>query len=490
MITEHLMRLGGGDLALRPTTPPHILADLRDLAEGRPGGMIYVFRQPTDRPENDRPAAVYAGFISGLDGHTIEFDGPGRWLDSYTRTTVSHAAASPATWLTSLLANGLTPGSASGSPVTRSFEGNSSTRRQILDAVAASGGWEYRIRPDLTVDTGDDLFVADPRVLISTDGSEGWYRRLFGVTGSTLAARSVVGAQATEIVVLGQDLAAAGSATRARSLNDPTGSPAEFVEVVNSPTDGSAAGTANQLLNFGGARRSLRIETTTRRVRDYIEPGDQVYVWDPDSNLWQPGSVVLFEGRETSPVTVRCVALTWPVEVGYGVAVRSNEATARWIDLTEWVEFETGPAAWTVGDAPAPSGRVNRTAPDIEDRLALHDEIGDRLDASLGWSSWTNLTLQNGWANYGGGWPTAQYRYTAREVQIRGAIRSGAVGGGSGNRVANIPSAARPSTFYPLAAIAAGDTLARVDISPNGDVNVMAGDNTFIHLPPITMSRV
>lgn len=489
MITEYLMRLGGGELTLRPTTPPHILADLRDIAEAKPGGMIYIFREPTDRFEVDRSTAAYAGFVDSLDGHTISFDGPSRWLDSYTESTLSHAAGTPATWLSSLLVNGLTPGSVSGSTVTRSFEAHRYTRRQILDALASAAGWEYRIRPDLTVDTGDDLFRSTPQVLISADGAEGWYRDLFGVTGSTLAAGSLVGAQTTKLVVLGQDLTATGSATKSRTLNDPTGSAAQFVEVVNSPTDDTPAATANRLINFGGARRSLRVETTTRRIRDYVEVGDRVHIWDPANNLWEPGIIVLFQGRETSPITARCIALTWPVEAGYGVAVRSNEATPRWIDLTEWVEYETGPASWTLGELPPPSGYVNRSTPEVEDRLTLHDEIGDRLDALHAWSAWANMTLQNGWSNYGAGWAVAQYRTTGRELQIRGTIKSGSVGGGSGNRVARLPSSSRPNTHYALPAISGGDTLARVDIAENGDVNVLSGDNTFVHLPTIIMTR-
>src|SRR5436190_3119179 len=37
-------------------------------------------------------------------------------------------------------------------------------------------------------------------------------------------------------------------------------------------------------------------------------------------------------------------------------------------------------------------------------------------------TAWTGVTFQNGWQNFGGGWPSAQYRKVGDQVYLRGLI--------------------------------------------------------------------
>lgn len=55
-------------------------------------------------------------------------------------------------------------------------------------------------------------------------------------------------------------------------------------------------------------------------------------------------------------------------------------------------------------------------------------------------TTWTNLTLVNGWANLGGGNETFQYRKVGDMVQIRGMI----TGGAWNTTVATLPTGFRP----------------------------------------------
>jgi hypothetical protein len=331
-------------------------------------------------------AATYTGRITARPSRTsLEFVGLGDWLNTYLDAEVSRTAGTITQWIGDLDGNDLVAGTVgTASNVTKTFPAHITTKREALDTVAGLGGWEYRIMPDFTIDADDaaTLFRSPPEVVV-TRKAEGPDGSLRGVDGSMLDQAINVANLATKAVALAQGVGEAiakGTATTTRNLNAPLGSNAEFVTVFSAPGEESAnANTAaTNFLNLQGMRREVNVSSRTHHLPRYVVPGDYVYIYDIASGLVDTTTQVQFRGETIFPATVRCLSLTWPIERGCGVYIRSNAAvgSATIIDVTDWVEWESGDTWWTVGDWNPPNyGRVNRTNPEIEERIGISSEV-------------------------------------------------------------------------------------------------------------------
>ena len=93
--------------------------------------------------------------------------------------------------------------------------------------------------------------------------------------------------------------------------------------------------------------------------------GDMIYVYDPeirfedtDAKRIEDGRTSLFEvayrGQIINPEKIRITGITWPVKDGYGVYLRKVASTApyrvEYIDLTDYVQWETGNTQLDIGD--------------------------------------------------------------------------------------------------------------------------------------------
>lgn len=94
--------------------------------------------------------------------------------------------------------------------------------------------------------------------------------------------------------------------------------------------------------------------------------------------------------------------------------------------------------------------------------------------------SWSSPTLQNGWVNYGGSYPTLQYtRDSDKVVTVRGLVKSGTTTGGT--VIANLPLGYRPPG-QELFTVASNDDFGRVDVTTSGNIIVQSVDNTWVAL--------
>ena len=97
-------------------------------------------------------------------------------------------------------------------------------------------------------------------------------------------------------------------------------------------------------------------------------------------------------------------------------------------------------------------------------------------------SSFTKLTLQNGWTNYGAGYAGAAVRSISGIVHLRGLIQTSGT-----NPVAfYLPAGFRPThtVYVPVALCGANN--GRLDIYPNGEVLVEAEGGTWSHAQSCT----
>jgi hypothetical protein len=330
-------------------------------------------------------AAIYTGPITARPTRTrLEGVGLAAWLDDYLDADLTRSTGTPTQWIGDLDANDLTAGTITdtgATNITRTFKAHSVTRRQALDAVASAGGWEWVCRPDFTIDAAipATLFkeVGDNGTIVVTaheEGPDGLYR---GVNGGMLDQNLTrLGVQLpTKAVALGSGdgtAIAKGTDTVTRNLKAPKGSTPTLVDVFSAPSDPDANidTSAEKYLNLQGMRRQVTVSSTTDRIRTLIEPGDECYLYDLESGLYDTANQIQFRGETITPAQVRLLSLNWPIEAGMGVYVRSNAATPTWLDVSRHVTPGDPTAWWTVGDwSPARYGPANRTQPDIEERI-------------------------------------------------------------------------------------------------------------------------
>ena len=101
-----------------------------------------------------------------------------------------------------------------------------------------------------------------------------------------------------------------------------------------------------------------------------------------------------------------------------------------------------------------------------------------------GSTTWTGLTFQNGWFNYGGIFSTGAYTKSADNiVSVRGLVRPGT--NTSGTVIATLPAGYRPKERL-LLTVVSQEVAARVDIESNGQITMQAGSQgTWLSLDGI-----
>jgi hypothetical protein len=97
----------------------------------------------------------------------------------------------------------------------------------------------------------------------------------------------------------------------------------------------------------------------------------------------------------------------------------------------------------------------------------------------VGHSGWVSVTtFFNSWVNYGGGtFEDAQFRRDGDSVEVRGVIKSGAIG----SVAFNLPPGYRPGKTTGVLTLSANAAHIGV-VAANGDVTPSTGTNTDVHM--------
>lgn len=99
-------------------------------------------------------------------------------------------------------------------------------------------------------------------------------------------------------------------------------------------------------------------------------------------------------------------------------------------------------------------------------------------------SAWQDLTLQNGWLDYGSGFVDAQYRKTIDgEVELRGFIKSGTTTAGTVLAQLNVANYRPPGTLVFI--VRTGGTHGEVRVDVDGSLILMSGSATELSLAGI-----
>lgn len=239
------------------------------------------------------------------------------------------------------------------------------TVRKALDFVCttvttdSTNPVEWRVNGDGTVDAGlaSDLYQYDPITVIARRGG-GVDMKLRSLPG-TASVDEDIEDFATEVILLGQGEGLGIASAQAKLDNglipykDLFGNTVRIARTVSqSSTDAANSLVQAQIaLNqSANPRDAVTLSTSQFDIEGDLRVGDGVWVYDPAAGLIDTSpqaTEMIFRGERINPVKLRVSELTWPIEPGMSVAFRTPDG--EWLDLTDYVVFETGDTTVTVG---------------------------------------------------------------------------------------------------------------------------------------------
>jgi hypothetical protein len=364
-ITESHQALGAWSLSLKPGTPREILDRIGYLGHI----TVHVGRvDPRTGGDSLLSSSRYTGVVRGKDltddGHSLSGAGLALWLGdedgkgAVIETTVSLAASTFTAAVAALLpaSGAVVAGTLHAIAGTYTGTHQYQTPRAAIDYVCSTMGAEWRVNGDATLDAGlvADLYVTNPRAAIVRHGA-----------GVDVALRALAGGAAvtsdvedftTRVVLLAEGEGSAivtGAADILPGLNpykDLRGNPVKMTRLVSeSGTDATnaAARAQLQLNRFTDTRDALSLSTSDYDIKGTAAVGDYTWVFDPEVGLYDEANEVVFRGARLYPVKLRITELTWPVVEGSTVAYRDRDGA--WLDLTDYVVWESDATTVTVG---------------------------------------------------------------------------------------------------------------------------------------------
>lgn len=375
-VDEKLMAAGSFTVPLLPDTPPsvvdglewfgliaitatHIDAHAMSTA-GLLGVALYagVYMEHADRKKtlSGQGLAALLGSSGGLGNtfvtdQTIEDD----LEDAIEAFVLRESAGNP-------VANGITQGAISTTITTDAAVSAGASPLDALNAIIVSASLLsfWRINPDLTLDAdlAANLFQQGQVIL-----NPWWGGRDANITGyrTSITYRADVHDTATTVSVREDDntlVSDDGTFTYYDLQGDVV---VRRVYISGDVPDGS--GAARAALEI--ARRETAHSETSASVEGYavrseIEPGDNVYLYDPEMGWFTSEASILlgvpnevyYRGQVMQPGEIRVQGIRWPIQQGMGVyyiALTDDTADQTITDLTRYVAWEDGPTELELG---------------------------------------------------------------------------------------------------------------------------------------------
>ena len=348
--------------------------------------------------------ATYTGVITGKpDERTIEGEGLGWWLGTgeglgdLIDTAITGTAQTLSQWVTLLLPSSITVGTVTNTGTTHSYTYQWMTRREALIHMCRAVGAEWRVNPNGTLDAAAPATLwgstAKAMVTRKPEGSEGTLR---GLEATDITPSQNIDGYTTKVIVVGRlndgAAVATGSATGANVYKDFHNNNVVMERLVDAPTDPAAnlTATATNTLNlFSSVRRKIEVSTRTHNIALDVRPGHYVYCYDLKAGIYDLANQQTWRGETLPAVLLRCKGYTYPISGG-GVYIRRSGATPTYLDITPWVEWDTGDVRWEIGssdwDVDQQSDQLGGAFlgenPDVVDRVAIGSGV-QPLDADL-----------------------------------------------------------------------------------------------------------
>lgn len=464
-VTQKLMAAGSWSIALKPNVPFGVLNDI-DITS-RAFSLLVVTANAIDptalgdyTPTTLRAIARYVGvyrtrpskFVlsgAGLPVLLGDEEGKGAIID----TAITRSAGTLSNWMSDLFSG--SPNGFSSGIVTNTGTSHSQTyqyvdRRSALNLICEAVGAEYRFNNDLTVDAAaaSSLWTWTPAVLITRE-SDGTDPNIVGLTSVSMSAADDCEDYSSKVYLLARKDGgnSVGTATAASiPYYGPGGSTIRMERVVDgSSVDRSDATNVatQQLSRFSSLRRACTVSVKDPDITQKLRPGDRAYVFDLDTpGLYDTANQLVFRGRDVAPAILRVLGYTWPIQTGNGVYLITSESTPRIINLSDYVEYESGDVKLEIGAIDRPLFQSGVAAGD----LSKASPTGD-VPRYLVADAWTSTTPTYANFSLGNGTVDAGYFRIGRTVIYRGAITMGSTSSVTGIVQVSLPVAAKSSTW-------------------------------------------
>lgn len=395
-VTQNLMKPGSFSVRMKPDY------GWKEVAAGNEFDAIVITETPFDTLDAYSDAtllssAIYRGIVS--DVVSGSFTGPdmSMWLGTedglgdLLDTAVTFTAGTLTQWVTALCPTSLTVGTITNT-VTLTATYQWMSRREALDAVCLAVGAEWRVNPDGSIDVGPvgTLWPSStaPTVIV-TRNKESQDGLLRGLESTSLEVRRSATGYTTKVIAVTAGSGATVpvvSATGTTPYFDQRGNPLVMERLMDAPTDTSTnAGLAAAALltQFNQPARELTLTSATYGVTRLVDPGDYVWAFDQLDELEDSANQIDFNGVPISPIKLRVYSLTWPIEFGMGVYLRSTATGSPvWTDLTPFVEWETSDVTWDVGIAPRAANTVNPATAGRTAYLGANAAVAERFTST------------------------------------------------------------------------------------------------------------
>ena len=380
-VQEVLKALGSWEIKLLPGTPRDVLDTLDYFGHVAiaPGRL-----DPLQYGDNLLTTARYVGVLRtktiGDDGRTnapqddlaVGGVGMAMWLgDEDGKGAIYENAITPASASFATTINMLLPASGAGAVTAgtiysvagqytghHQYESPRSAVGYVCDTMSTTSvPVSWRVNGNGTLDAGPDanLFVTNPTCVILATGA-GEDMALRALPGSMDVTRDMED-YSTRVVLLAEgegSSIATGTAdiSPATPYKDIHGNALKLTRLVSESdtATGNAATRAQLALSqFISTRNALTLSTADYDVHGSFQVGDRVWVYNPDAGLIDTTTEITFRGVRINPLKLQVTETSWAITKGYTVAYRT--VNGAWIDLTQYVEWETdGTNTVTVGD--------------------------------------------------------------------------------------------------------------------------------------------
>jgi len=393
-ITEGLMTWGDYSIPLKPNTPRSIV----QLLNTGWFGLIRVYASRVQSAQVGTATGLFTGvMLDRPDRFTIGGAG-GAWFLGEATDGTGDSEVGPVTtntiffdgstngsltdWVTTTLFttdSGIAWGYIGGPASSTKYAGTfvRRTPKTILDAwIVPRFGVEYRMNPDLTLDTGYPTqlfpFAAPYPMAVKKGGRD---LDVVGLQASQLSLEQSVRDRASRAITVISDPATYQIAVAAGwAFSAPDGTPLQrtFQKGGTSSSqatvplaNGEALADAQKTIaDLNVTTRSIKISSTEYDITSRVTPGDYIYVYDVDEGLFDQTNQVMYRGKMTYPVLLRVTEITWPLRPGMSVHFDNrHQGTGLDVtDLTRYIDFEqeAGDVTITVGAPPKTLGRVVR----------------------------------------------------------------------------------------------------------------------------------
>ena len=241
---------------------------------------------------------------------------------------------------------------------------------KAIKYVCQELGVEFKVNQKGLLDAGPvgNLFAghtSDPTSII-VRGQTGEDPNITGLTTSSLVAQFDASEFVNKVELVASKYGAEanyGSATASSNpYKDLFGTALKRTQYVSDPqTPNTSKNTrATAYLNeLNLVKKTLNVSLDEYDISGDFEVGDKIFIFDLDigfvdteadrladsrSSLFE----TVYQGRILNPTKIRILGITWPIKNGYGVFYRKSNGT--YLELTDYLLFETGDVQLEVGD--------------------------------------------------------------------------------------------------------------------------------------------